>query len=294
MKQLTSTFGISLNFSDLSASQRLNELIQQYKLVVLNNVPFTKDHHVLCQFVSQLGNPLEVLDSVRALPYVIWDPKFPWVELGIRGSTSKITDLHQDGYWYTQEKNITLASVDLDHYRSGEKAGDTIFFNSKQCYDSFNEDFKKYLGTLLISHSKRESTSRTALIQQLRQRYLHRPDRFLRLHRLLKNRDHRFTPGVFDFNLLVQTDHDGTWLHYSPNGNPEFVNATQEESSRIKSILNTSIEATPYYHVWENNQLIFWENKHLVHSPANNGIGDRSRPMVRLQYSPGNTCGQAH
>ena len=264
MKQLTSTFGISLNFSELDTPSQVNQLIQRYKLVVLNNVSFTKDYHTLCQFVSQLGTPLEVSDSAKMLSYVNWDPRFPCVELGIRGSTSGIIDIHQDGYWSTQEKNITLGSVDLDDYLTGEKAGDTIFFNSKQCYDAFDEDFKKYLSTLLVSHSKFVSAQRTALIQKLRSRYNHRPDRFLRLHRLLKNRDHRFKPGVLDLNLLVQTDDDGTWLHYSPNGHPEFLNITQEQSIRIKNLLTASIEANPYYHVWESNQLVFWENKHLL------------------------------
>lgn len=286
MKQVHPTFGIQLDFSELEYPRQINELIKKYKAVFIDNVPFVEDRHDMHAWLLQLGDRfLDARDTYAHRAHFEFEPGLDYMDIHYTWGRAK-PQIHQDGFSFSREKWIVAATVNLSEYQLGEQAGGTLFYNSQYAYEQLDPVFKEYLKTLYVSHihSRDNVQERDRIVARLRNKFLGRPERFDKLHRLLKKSDKNWRGGDFEISPLIQTDEDGTWMNFSAQGNPQFVNVDPAESNRIRDILIAATEVNPYYHQWSRHQLGIWENKCLIHGRADDNVGDRRRPMWRMQY----------
>jgi alpha-ketoglutarate-dependent taurine dioxygenase len=276
LTKITEQFGVSLGFNELNSHSDINELVKTHKLIILNNVDFVNDKKLITDYVANIGTSLDTSEIYKNMDHWFTYTDSPGLDEHVSFGSKPGLESHQDGYWYTQSKNFTCATVYLNDFPADQKSADTVFFSSQCEYNTFSTELKEKLQPLIVSHMhKRDRLEwRKDILSKLRQKYSATPDRYARLLAMLKKRDYKWKPRGFDLNQLVQTDEMGTWLHYSPSGNPEFL---------TNAIQNTQYQ---YTHVWKPNQLLFWENKTLVHSRVDNPTINIARKMWRIQYKP--------
>jgi alpha-ketoglutarate-dependent taurine dioxygenase len=295
MKSIHKNFGVRLDFRDLWSSNDILTLVRNHHLVVLDHVDFAEDKKSIAQYVQSLGKCLDTSDVYKSISKsnnqtTAWNTfgdNIPGLDERMISQRTCGLESHQDGYWYNHKKHVTCSTVYMPDWRP--TAG-TVFWSSQAAYDSLPQDVKNQLSSLIVSHVHKRDLSwsnRDSVFADLQNKYKNNPERYDRLLRFIKNRGPGRLPRWVNIERLLHSDQMGTWLHFSSSGFPVFLNLPMNQSAALVTMLTDHIhdEKYQYTHHWEKNQLVFWENKTLVHSIEPGYVGN-PRYMWRVQFLP--------
>jgi alpha-ketoglutarate-dependent taurine dioxygenase len=296
MIKLHRHFGVEYDYQEVTDPAQLKHAIDYYGLVCINNASIASEPENLLEFVKKIGTVLDFSESLSHKKAWRFPRTLPGLEINTSYGSNEDLSSHQDGFWYSTNKTITCMSLDLTNFPDGEKPSDTIFYNSSQELKNISPEFLRFLKSLAVTHyvpnsdselNQLTKTQHQRFINKLYDRYQHDPEKlkkFISRYKSLKKDP--INPGDFLIDQLIGVDDMGEWIHWSPSGQPLIVNLKPSESLIVSNYINQTIfqPHNMYCHAWKKNQIVFWNNKRLIHSRLTNGTVQSERLMYRIQF----------
>ena len=293
-------FGIQLNYEHVQNSEHIQNLVKQHGLVVLNNAMFSTNRDSFYQFIETLGQPTHPVVASKIEGYSI--PIFDNTPLGVeewirdtragidstgihdllqRGSTSDAW--HQDSVFYSYNRTMTCATLDLTDLPPGEKTCDTAFSSVKEAFKQFSPKIQDLLRTLTVKHSYKRQNLVDSMISTVVSKYLdQRPnEEILKIIQEIKSR----MPPATEQSLVQISPWGFEYLTFSPNADIEFPELTTEESQFMVNFITQQLlkQEYAYSHRWAPNQILIWDNQSLMHSMVRNATVESTRKLWRSQ-----------
>jgi len=293
-------FGVQLDYRHIKNSAHVKELVQQHGLVVLNDVEFSTDRDKFYQFIETLGQPTHPVVASKIEGYSI--PIFDNTPMGVeewirdtragldntgihdllqRGSTSDAW--HQDSVFYSYNRTMTCATLDLTDLPPGEKTCDTAFSSVKEAFRQFSPRMQDLLRTLTVKHSYKRQNLVDSMISTVVLNYLGQKsnEEILQIVQEIKSR----MPPATEQSLVQTSPWGFEYLTFSLNADIEFLELTQEESQFMVDFIAQQLlkQEYAYSHRWKPNQILIWDNQSLMHSMVRNATVESTRKLWRSQ-----------
>lgn len=299
MKKLHPTYGVQVNFSDISDRAQLVELVKQHSLVVVNNINCIDTKEQFMSYVNGFGPVLptmrkEVLNQDeefenKALILLYFDKQNALevddIKFTVGNKFFANTQFwHQDAAsYYGKSEILGFATVKLENYHSVDKTSDTSFSSSQTAFDSFSPAFKDFLRGLTVELTSNWLNNQGPWIEQVLENNLKSMD-FKKLVTDLYRLKSKM--GKKTVKPLVTTSPWGTeYLDFDPSSYNRIVNLSEKESNNLVEFLTNCVTDYEYCynHVWQENQMIIYDNTRLLHRFLDNASGPHTRSYWRLQ-----------
>jgi hypothetical protein len=295
VQKIHKDFGIRLDFNQFTKLPDVIAALEQYGLIVVDDIPGYNDVHQLKGFFASFSEILDYSQVFLKLEKCkkIYIDGCTEVEIQDTYGTNSNMFLHQDGFWYDLEKSFTGMSVDLSNVPVGDKVADTVFYTNRRAIADVSKELVDWFKTLVVSHCTMLNPSHDFLsrrqekILELYNNYTGRADQLkIFVDQYNKSIRESFGPGEFNVDHLLQEDDHGLWLNWSPSGHPWIVNLNAKENQWISDFLNSHVLQVKYLycHSWSPNQVVLWDNKGLIHSRLDNSTTKEKRRMFRIQF----------
>ena len=169
-------------------------------------------------------------------------------------------------YWHSDLSYMAEPSLGslLRAIEVPEVGGDTMFANLASAYDALSEPMKTFLDGLEVEHSFAKVMSAVAKLG------LNKP---FTAEQLAK------TPPVIHPLVRTHPETGRKSLFLSPGFTTGIIGMTDEESEAILGFLgdHASRPQFVYRHSWQKNDIVFWDNRSLMHY----AIGDYDYETTR-------------
>lgn len=289
MKKLHYDFGVQLLYTPNLTNEKIIQLVKEHSIVVLDNISFNSKQDFQ-NYTSSFGTLMPALHTLKS--------KDPWrfVQYLDSQGLTEVTDfakeispgsngsqmLHQDGSnYYPSVGIIGFATVKTYNLPDGDKTSDTNFVSSKLMYDNFSPEFKKFLRTLNIEQTPKWVQEYSIWVDEIIK--IHSGDNDSISNNIIRLRQ---SMGDAKIRKLVDTSDWGfEYLNLSLPMYNNLLNVSPAENYGILHLLETEIQKPQYSysHRWEENQLVIYDNRRLLHQFLDNSTTKHSRQYWRTQ-----------
>lgn len=286
MKHLNHSFGVQVDQEQIQDTSQLLSLIDAHKIVVIENAKIDSEQDLI-NFATKIGKTFPQVSYYDIAPDIKLD-FYKNNNIGVDDLTIQtksglidsidIEDWHQDAASYHHTKMIGCAHVKSPAAES-ECIGDTAFCNLQGIYHSLSDSFKSFLKTLTIEHSSLFYREQDYFISKTLQTALKSNNIKEVIMSLVKLKN--YTPKPF-VNKFINDD---GCINFSPKDSPRFLDLTPAESNIICDLLKKQITNPiwQYQHRWNNNQIVLWDNRYVLHRRIDNAGINTTRTFWRIQ-----------
>lgn len=299
MKKLHPTYGIRIDFSEITDRNLLIELIKQYSLVVIDNATCTNTKENFMSYSTSLGQPLPIMHREFLDSDIKTYKNTNLIQYFDKNGTTGVDDFeydvgknfltnnqawHQDASAYSGKSNqIGFATVKLKNKMSIDKTADTAFSSSYTAFNNFSQEFKEFLRGLTLEFTSWWSADKNTFLEKI-------------VMDNIKSRDfNKMLKDIVGLKSKVDKKYIRPLVGVSPWGfeyldlDPSSINSivelTEKESKNLIKFLTDNLTDYQYCynHVWEENQLVVYDNTRLLHRYLDNASGLHTRNYWRVQ-----------
>ena len=244
---LVTDVDLSQEFSDADIAA-LREAFNTHGLLLFRDQDITPEAHVA--FSKRFG-VLEhhVLNDalLEGLPEI-------YILSNLKKNGKRVGRAGAGHYWHSDLSYMAQPSLGslLRSIEVPEVGGDTMFANLALAYDALSEPMKSFLEGLDVEHSFAKVQS--AVVN-------------LGLNKPLTPEQLAQTPPVIHPLVRVHPESGRKSIFLSPGFTTGIVGMTNEESTALLDFLadHASQHRFVYRHAWKPNDVVFWDNRTLMH-----------------------------
>lgn len=288
-KLLHPDFGVEIDFSEIKNTSYVIDLIKQHSLVVLNASPCTNTKEDFLNFAKSFGHilPKVIRESTSEKLSMIYLSD----EIGVDDFVYNFDNntncydqkWHQDGPDYYHNPVLGISTVKISNGNINTKTADTLFLSSQGLYNSFSEDFKLFLKKITQVQTSSGLNNKGRWIEHVLMNNLKNKDFSALMQQILKLKQklgNRVTKP-----LVAISQWGFEYLDYNPSSDVTFNELTEVESKFLTNFLLEQINNFNYcyYHQWQPNQIVLYDNQRLLHRFLNNATSPHTRNFWRLQ-----------
>lgn len=291
MKQIHPNFGFQIDFKDIVDSKNIIDLIKKHSLLVVDNAECLDTKEDFFNFINSIGPTLPKVTretESNNLSMVYLSNEYgvdEFIHYFDNQTIHQDQDWHQDGPDYFSTPILGVASVKVCNSKSGTRTADTLFLSTRCIYNTFSNEFKEFLKKLTLIQVSPGLSDKGRWTEKILTDNLKNKDfnsLCKQLVHLKKKLGNQITKP-----LIAKSKWGFDYLDFNPMSTNTFKELSTVENHFLNQFLTEQLNNFTYcyYHRWQPNQMVFYDNQSLLHRFLNNAIDSHVRKFWRLQIS---------